>query len=127
MTAATILLICTGLVYLPGNPVPGKTRADRLVVDLGGGQVSGNAFGKITSVDDTQIAWRDPRCKGGVGSIDRISGRVVADVCGYEIDLRGRPTTGIWYTTHEMLSCEPKSSLKPKPPSPAVLPASGID
>jgi hypothetical protein len=124
MTAAAILLICAGLFYLPGNPVPGKTRAERLVVDLDGGLVSGNALGKITSVDDTRIVWRDPRCKGGVGSIDRISGRVVADVCEYEIDLRGRPTTGIWYTTHEVLACGPKTSLKPKP---VVLPLSGID
>jgi hypothetical protein len=123
MTAAIILLTCAGLFYLPGHLVPGKTRADRLVIDLGGGLVSGNAFGKITSVDDTEIAWRDPRCKGGVGSIDRTSGRVVADVCGYDIDLRGRPTTGIWYTTHEVLTCEPKTALKPKPP----IPLSGID
>jgi hypothetical protein len=127
MTPAIILLICTGLFYLPGNPVPGKTRADRLVIDLGGGLVSGNAFGKITSVDDTEIVWHDPRCKGGVGSIDRVSGRVVANVCGYEIDLRGRPTTGIWYTTHEVLACEPKISLKPKAPLPGVIPLSGMD
>jgi hypothetical protein len=127
MATAIILLMCAGLFYLPGNPVPGKTRADRLVIDLGGGVVSGNAFGKITSVDDTEIVWRDPRCKGGIGSIDRASGRVVADVCGYEIDLRGRPTTGIWYTTHEVLACEPKASLKPKAPPPVVAPLSGID
>ena len=127
MTTTAILLICTGLFYLPGNPVPGKTKADRLVIDLDGGRVTGHALGKITSVNDTEIAWRDPRCEGGVGSIDRVSGRVVADVCGYEIDLRGRPTTGIWYTTHEVLACEPKTLLKPKPPLPDLVPLSGID
>ena len=127
MTPAIILLICTGLFYLPGNPVPGKTKAERLVIDLGGGLVSGHAVGRITSVDDTQIAWRDPRCRGGIGSINRVSGKVVADVCAYEIDLRGRPTTGIWYTTHDVLACEPKTALKPPAPLPGVIPLSGID
>lgn len=126
MTAVAIVLICTGLFYLPGNPVPGRTKADRLVIDLGGGLVTGHAFGKITSVDDTEIVWRDPRCEGGVGSINRASGRVVADVCEYDIDLKGRPTTGSWYTAHESLACEPKASLTPKAPSPD-LPRSGID
>jgi len=127
MTAAVIMLICAGLSYLPANPLPGKTKADRLVIDLDGGLVTGHAFGKITNVDDAEIVWRDPRCEGGVGSINRVSGKVVADVCGYEIDLKGRPTTGIWYTTHEVLACRPKTSLKPKAPLPGVVLPVGID